>query len=74
MSSTRLMFAAAFLGPALASAQPADPAVPPATSAAEPLDEAKVREIVDREVARASLAATMQPTVSIIVSFAVASA
>jgi len=57
---TRLVHAAAAVAvvaiPALALAQPADPAgpegTPPTTTAAPALDEAQIREIVDREVAR----------------------
>jgi hypothetical protein len=41
--------AALLTSPAIVSAQPADPPQPPAPA---PLDEAKIREIVDRELAR----------------------
>ena len=55
MSSTRLVLAVV-LAPALAVAQPTDPVgVPPSPlppPVAETMDEARVREIVDREVAR----------------------
>lgn len=50
-SLTRFVVAAVIAAPLVASAQPADPVQVPAPAGA-PLDEAAVREIVDREVAR----------------------
>ena len=47
---TRLFVLAVVAAPVLASAQPTAPENPP--QPAQPIDEAKIRELVDREVAR----------------------
>ena len=51
---TRLVLVAAFVAPVTAFAQPAEPTPAPAdpNAQAQPLDEAKIRELVDREMAR----------------------
>src|SRR5688572_26473438 len=48
----RLVFAAVLAAPLVAGAQPADAPTPPDTANPLALDEAKIREIVDREIAR----------------------